>query len=68
MARHDSAFRRSQRVARLGVGWGGFEVKFGGQDAVEQTAGGLLRFAGTVDTSKVGTPPVLGVITATGYG
>lgn len=50
------------------MGWGGFEVKLDGQDAVEQTAGGLLRFAGTVDTSKVGTPPVLGVITATGYG
>jgi predicted AAA+ superfamily ATPase len=49
-------------------GWGAFEVKLGGEKAVEEGAAGLLKFAAKVDTSKVGEPQVLGIITATGYG
>ncbi len=49
-------------------GWGAFEVKLGGEQAVENAAAGLLKFAAKVDTSKVGEPAVLGVITANGYG
>ena len=47
--------------------WGAFEVKLGtGQ--IDQAAAQLLRFSEKVDTTKVGTPAVLGVITANGYG
>jgi predicted AAA+ superfamily ATPase len=48
--------------------WGAFEVKLGGEQAVEEAAAGLLRFAAKVDTAKVGEPAVLGIITAHGYG
>lgn len=49
-------------------GWGAFEVKLGGERAIEEAAAGLLKFAAKVDTTKVGEPAVLGIITATGYG
>ena len=49
-------------------GWGAFEVKLGGEAAIEEAATGLLKFAGKVDTAKVGEPAVLGIITANGYG
>lgn len=48
--------------------WGAFEVKLGGEQAVEGAAAGLLKFAYKVDTKKVGEPAVLGIITASGYG
>lgn len=47
--------------------WGAFEVK-PGIDGLEQGAASLLKFAEKVDTSRIGEPGVLGVITATGYG
>ncbi|HUX71436.1 MAG TPA: DUF4143 domain-containing protein [Cellulomonadaceae bacterium] len=47
--------------------WGAFEVTLGtGQ--IDHAAAQLLRFAEKVDTTKVGAPAVLGVITANGYG
>ncbi len=49
------------------VGWGAFEVKLGSAQ-VENAAATLTAFAAKVDTSRVGAPAVLGVITATGYG
>ena len=49
-------------------GWGAFEVKLGGERAIEEAAAGLLKFAAKVDATKVGEPAVLGIITATGYG
>ena len=49
-------------------GWGAFEVKLGGQQAIEQAAAGLLKFADKVETTKVGGPAVLVIITASGYG
>jgi len=47
--------------------WGAFEVKLG-VSQVDEAANSLLTFARKVDTSKVGAPAVLGVITGTGYG
>ena len=47
--------------------WGAFEVKLGSGD-VDAWAAKLLRFAADVDTSRVGEPAVLAVVTATGYG
>lgn len=47
--------------------WGAFEVKLG-LGRIDEAAGKVLAFAAKVDTSEVGTPAVLGVITATGYG
>lgn len=54
-------------VQRSGGVWGAFEVKLG-PDAVDVAAASLRRFAETVDTSRVGTPAVLAVITGSGYG
>lgn len=47
--------------------WGAFEVKLGSA-AVEAAATSLLRFAQGVDTTRVGPPAVLAVITGSGYG
>lgn len=47
--------------------WGAFEVKLGAGQ-VDDAARSLLAFAAKVDTSVVGAPAVLGVVTATGYG
>jgi uncharacterized protein len=47
--------------------WAAFEIKLGGEKAVDDAAGSLLKFAERVDTSRVGKPAMLGVITATGY-
>lgn len=46
--------------------WGAFEVKLG-TDAVDHAAKSLLAFAEKLDTTHVGAPAVLGVITGTGY-
>lgn len=35
---------------------------------IDEAAANLLRFANKIDADRVGTPAVLGVITATGYG
>lgn len=48
--------------------WGAFEVKLGGEKAIEEAAAGLFRFARKVDPTKIGKPAVLGVIVASGYG
>jgi predicted AAA+ superfamily ATPase len=45
--------------------WGAFEVKMNPRDA-DAAAASLLRFAAKVDTTRVGEPAVLGVITTTG--
>lgn len=49
-------------------GWGAFEIKLGGEAAVETAAGSLLKFAGEIDAGRSGAPAVLGVIVAGGYG
>jgi predicted AAA+ superfamily ATPase len=48
--------------------WAGFEVKLGGEDAIEKAATNLLTFAERIDTGKSGAPARLGVIVASGYG
>lgn len=48
--------------------WAAFEIKLGGQAAIEEAAASLLRFSQRVDTTKSGEPGCLGVIVATGYG
>ena len=47
--------------------WAAFEVKLA-QAEIGKAAANLLAFARKVDTTKVGQPATLGVITATGYG
>lgn len=47
--------------------WGALEVKLG-HGQVDEAAAKLLAFAAKVDTTRVGEPAVLGVVTATGYG
>ncbi len=48
--------------------WIAAEVKLGGSDNIEQAARSLLRLRDKVDTSRIGEPSKLLVITATGYG
>jgi predicted AAA+ superfamily ATPase len=50
------------------AGWGAFEIKLGGDKAIDKAAANLLKFAGEVDTDRTGQPSVLGVIVAGGYG
>ena len=47
--------------------WAAFEVKLGQAD-IDMAAANLLTFARKVDTTKVGEPATLAVVTATGYG
>ena len=47
--------------------WGAFEVKLG-EAGIDEAARKLLAFAKKIDSSKVGEPAVLGVITGTGFG
>jgi hypothetical protein len=47
--------------------WGAFEVKLGA-GMVDRAAESLLRFAEKVDTARSGSPAVLAVITAMGFG
>lgn len=57
----------SRRSTLQTPGWAAFEIKLGpGQ--VDVAAASLLRMAARVDTEKVGTPLVLGVIVGFGYG
>jgi predicted AAA+ superfamily ATPase len=47
--------------------WAAFEVKLGQAD-IDKAADNLLAFARKIDTSKLGEPATLAVVTATGYG
>lgn len=47
--------------------WAAFEVKLG-QDNIDSAAANLLALARKVDTTKVGEPAALAVVTTTGYG
>jgi len=46
--------------------WGAFEVKLN-PTSVDEAAASLVRFADKVDTSTMGNPQVLAVITSTGF-
>jgi len=64
----DSSGLEVDAIVETGPGrWGAFEVKLGvGQ--VDHAARALLRFRERVDTSRVGEPSVLGVMTPSGLG
>ncbi len=47
--------------------WMAFEVKLG-QGQIDDAATSLMRFAERIDTARCGSPALLGVIVATGYG
>ncbi len=47
--------------------WMAFEVKLG-QGQIDDAARSLMRFAERIDTARCGSPALLGVIVATGYG
>jgi hypothetical protein len=47
--------------------WAAFEVKLGQAD-IDTAAANLIAFSRKVDTTKVGEPATLAVVTATGYG
>jgi predicted AAA+ superfamily ATPase len=48
--------------------WAAFEVKLGGEKAVDEASRSLLKFASEIDTKRSGAPEALGVIVAGGYG
>ena len=48
--------------------WIAVEVKLGGAEAVDAAAASLKRVEAAVDTSLIGPPAKLLVITSTGYG
>ena len=48
--------------------WIAAEIKLGGNDNIEQAARSLLRLRDKVDTTRIGEPSKLLIITATGYG
>jgi uncharacterized protein len=48
--------------------WGAFEVKLGGERAIESAAESLLKFSRRIDPAKVGEPAVLAIVVASGYG
>jgi predicted AAA+ superfamily ATPase len=48
--------------------WAAFEVKLGGQKAIDAAAASLLKFARRIDTDRIGEPAALAVVVATGYG
>ena len=43
-------------------------MKLGGDEGIEQAARSLLRLRNKVDTTRMGEPSKLLIITATGYG
>ena len=47
--------------------WAAYEIKLG-TGHIDAAAACLLKFAERVDTSKCGSPALLGVIVGTGYG
>jgi hypothetical protein len=64
----DSNGREADAIIQLpDGGWAAFEVKLG-IGAVDKAAESLLLLAQDVDTSKIGEPRTLAVITGTGVG
>ena len=64
----DSGGLEVDAIVEAGDGrWMAFEVKLG-QGQIDAAAASLERFAARIDTTKCGSPVLLGVIVATGYG
>ena len=64
----DSGGLEVDAIIETGDGrWMAFEVKLG-QGQIDEAAASLVRFAARIDTARCGSPALLGVIVATGYG
>jgi uncharacterized protein len=64
----DSSGLEVDAIVEAGDGrWMAFEVKLG-HGHIDAAAASLTRFAARVDTARCGSPALLGVIVATGYG
>jgi len=64
----DSSGLEVDAIVEAGDGrWMAFEVKLG-HGHIDDAAASLTRFAARVDTARCGSPTLLGVIVATGYG
>jgi uncharacterized protein len=64
----DSGGLEVDAIVETGDGrWMAFEVKLG-HGQIDNAATSLMRFAGRIDTTRCGSPAMLGVIVATGYG
>lgn len=48
--------------------WAAFEIKLGGETAIDEAAESLKRFKTQIDTVKCGEPAAFGVIVGKGYG
>lgn len=64
----DSGGLEVDAIVQTGDGrWMAFEVKLGAGQ-IDEAAASLGRFAARIDTERCGSPALLGVIVATGYG
>jgi predicted AAA+ superfamily ATPase len=64
----DAQGREVDTIVQLADGrWGAFEVKLGGEAAIEGAAASLRRFASSIDTRRTGEPSSLGIICMSGY-
>jgi predicted AAA+ superfamily ATPase len=64
----DSGGLEVDAIVETGDGrWMAFEIKLG-HGQIDEAAANLRRFAGRIDTARCGSPALLGVIVATGYG
>jgi len=64
--RDESGHEVDAIITLPGGRWGAFEIKLN-PTAIDEAARNLSRFAAKVDTSKVGSPTALAVITSTGF-
>jgi hypothetical protein len=55
-------------IVEAGDRWAAFEVKLGGEAAIDVAAKSLAKFARRIDTRRSGKPAALAVIVTTGYG
>ena len=55
-------------IVESGDRWAAFEVKLGGEAAIEEAARNLTIFSRRVSSEQMGEPATLGVIVGTGYG
>lgn len=64
----DNSALEVDAIVEVGDRWAAFEVKLGGEAAIDAAAGNLTKFARRIDTRRSGEPAALGVIVGTGYG
>ena len=55
-------------IVEGGASWAAFEIKLGGERAIDEAAANLRKFAQQVDTERTGAPAALAVIVGAGYG